>query len=148
MEVILKQDIAGLGYKNDTIRVKGGYGRNYLIPKGLAIVASGSNKKMITENIRQASHKAEKIKNDAEAVAAKIAAINIQIGAKAGEKGKIFGAITTLQVSEALRKEGFEIDRKKISFKSQIKTLGDYEAVVDLHRDVKQDIKIGVVEDK
>ena len=148
MEVILKQDIPGLGYKDDTVRVKGGYGRNYLIPQGLAIVASESNKKMITENIRQAAHKAEKIKNDAEALASKIGDLNLKIGAKAGEKGKIFGAITTLQIADALKKEGFEIDRKKISFKSQIKTLGDYEAVVDLHREVQQDLKISVIEDK
>ncbi len=147
MEVILKQDISGLGYKNDTIKVKGGYGRNYLIPKGFAIVASTSNRKMIAENIKQASHKAEKIKNDAEAFAAKLAEVTLQIGAKAGEQGKIFGAITTNQISEALKKEGYEIDRKKITFKSEVKMLGEYEAIADLHRDVKQDIKFTVVEE-
>lgn len=147
MEVILKQDISGLGYKNDTIKVKGGYGRNYLIPKGFAIVASTSNRKMIAENIKQASHKAEKIKNDAEAFAAKLAEVTLQIGAKAGEQGKIFGAITTNQISEALKKEGYEIDRKKITFKSEVKILGEYEAIADLHRDVKQDIKFTVVEE-
>ena len=147
MEVILKQDITGLGYKNDTIKVKGGYGRNYLIPKGFAIVASTSNRKMIAENIKQASHKAEKIKNDAEAFAAKLAEVTLQIGAKAGEQGKIFGAITTNQISEALKKEGYEIDRKKITFKSEVKMLGEYEAIADLHRDVKQDIKFTVVEE-
>ena len=147
MEVILKQDISGLGYKNDTIKVKGGYGRNYLIPKGFAIVASTSNRKMIAENIKQASHKAEKIKNDAEAFAAKLAEVTLQIGAKAGEQGKIFGAITTNQISEALKKEGYEIDRKKITFKSEVKMLGEYEAIADLNRDVKQDIKFTVVEE-
>jgi len=147
MEVILKQDISGLGYKNDTVKVRGGYGRNHLIPKGFAIVASQSNRKMIAENIKQAAHKAEKIKKDAEALAGKIAEVNLSIGAKAGEKGKIFGAITTLQISEALKKTGFDIDRKKISFKSDVKSLGDFEAVVDLHRDVKQDVKFSVVEE-
>jgi len=147
MDVILKQDIPGLGYKNDTVKVKGGYGRNFLIPTGVAIVASTSNKKMIAENIKQASHKAEKIKNDAEALGAKIGALSITLATKAGEKGKIFGAITTLQISDALKNEGFDIDRKRISLKSDIKSLGDYEAVVDLHREVKQDIKLSVVEE-
>ncbi|MCH7513495.1 MAG: 50S ribosomal protein L9 [Bacteroidetes bacterium] len=147
MEVILKQDITGLGYKNDTIKVKGGYGRNYLIPQGFAIVASHSNRKMIAENIKQAAHKADKIKNDAETLAAKLAEVTLQIGAKAGEQGKIFGAITTHQISEALKNEGFVIDRKKIAFKSQVKTLGEYEAIADLHREVKQDIKFTVVEE-
>jgi len=147
MEVILKLDIPGLGYKNDTVKVKGGYGRNYLIPQGHAIVASTSNRKMIAENIKQASHKAEKIKNDAEELASKMAELSLTLGTKAGEKGKIFGAITTLQVSEALKASGFEIDRKKITFKSDIKSLGEYEAVVDLHRDVKQDIRLNVVEE-
>ncbi len=147
MEVILKLDIPGLGYKNDTVKVKGGYGRNYLIPQGRAIVASTSNRKMIAENIKQASHKAEKIKNDAEELASKMAEVSLTLGTKAGEKGKIFGAITTLQVSEALKASGFEIDRKKITLKTDIKSLGEYEAVIDLHRDVKQDIKLNVVEE-
>ena len=145
MDVILKRDFPGIGYKNDTVKVKGGYGRNYLIPQGFAIVASESNKKMIAENIRQASHKAEKIKKDAEDIAAKLAELSISVGAKAGEKGKIFGAITTLQISDALKANGFEIDRKRISFKSDVKSIGDYEAEVELHRDVKQDIKFAVV---
>ncbi len=145
MDVILKQDIPGLGYKNDTVKVKGGYGRNFLIPTGVAIVASTSNRKMIAENVKQASHKAEKIKNDAEALGEKIGALSLVIGTKAGEQGKIFGAITTLQISEKLKSEGFDIDRKRISLKSDIKALGEYEAVVDLHRDVKQDIKLSIV---
>jgi large subunit ribosomal protein L9 len=145
MDVILKQDFRGLGYKNDTVKVKGGYGRNYLIPQGFAIVASVSNKHMIEENIRQASHKAEKLKKDAEDVAAKLAELSIQVVAKAGEKGKIFGAITTLQISDALKANGYEIDRKLISFKSDVKAIGEYEAVVEIHREVKQDIKFSVV---
>ncbi|MCL4154428.1 UNVERIFIED_CONTAM: hypothetical protein GTU68_066839, partial [Idotea baltica] len=102
MEVILKTDIKGLGYKNDTVAVKPGYGRNYLIPQGFAIIASTSNKKMIAENIKQASHKADKIKNDAEAIAAAIGDNALEIKAKVGDSGKIFGAVTTLQISDAL----------------------------------------------
>ena len=147
MDVILRQDIPGLGYKNDTVKVKGGYGRNFLIPQGAAIVASTSNRKMIAENIRQAAHKAEKLKADAEAIGAKLAALSITLATKAGEKGKIFGAITTLQISGALKDKGFEIDRKKISLKTDIKSLGEYEAVIDLHREVKQDINLTVVEE-
>ena len=109
MEVILKQDMQGLGYKNDVITVKAGYGRNYLIPKGFAILANSSNKKMIEENVRQASHKAEKLRKDAEGIAEQIGDLILEIGAKVGESGKIFGAITTLQISDSLKEKGFEI---------------------------------------
>ena len=102
MEIILKQDIAGLGYKNDTLKVKSGYGRNYLIPQGYAIIANETNKKIVTENLKQAAHKAEKLKADAEALATKIEGTTLQISAKIGDSGKIFGAITTLQISDAL----------------------------------------------
>lgn len=144
MEIILKQDIQGLGYKNDTVNVKSGYGRNYLIPQGFAIIANTSNKKMIAENIRQATHKAEKIKNDAEALAQSIGDLVLEICTKAGDSGKIFGAITTLQVSDGLKNKGFDVDRKKIKFES-IKQIGEYNATIDLHRDVKHDIKINIV---
>lgn len=145
MEVILKQDIQGLGYKNDIIKVKSGYGRNYLIPQGMAMVANVSNTKMIQENIRQASHKAEKIKNDAEAVAESIGELMLEIGAKVGESGKIFGAITTLQISDALKEKGFEIDRKKIAFNSSVKNVGDYIVTLDLHKEVKKEVPFKVV---
>jgi len=145
MDIILKQDFEGLGYKNDLVTVKPGYARNYLIPRGFAIVASKSNLKMIEENIRQASHKAEKMKNDAQAVADKIGDMEIAIPAKAGESGKIFGAITTLQVSDALKEKGFEVDRKKISFKEDIKNIGEHTAVLDLHKEVKKEIMLKVV---
>ena len=144
MEVILKEDVKGLGYKNDTITVKGGYGRNYLIPNGKAIVASESNKKMIAENIKQASHKAEKIKNDAEAVAKSIGEITLEIGAKVGEKGKIFGAITPLQISDVLKEKGFEIDRRDINIIGSVKEIGEYIAVLDLHKEVKHEISFKV----
>jgi len=145
MEVILKQDIQGLGYKNDVVKVKAGYGRNYLIPQGFAIVANASNLKMIEENIRQAAHKAEKIKNDATDLADAIGDAVLEIGAKVGESGKIFGAITTLQISDALKEKGFEIDRKKISFKSEVKAVGDYVAILDLHKEVKKEVNFKVV---
>ena len=148
MEVILKEDIKGLGYKNDLVTVKGGYGRNYLIPKGLALVASHSNKKRIAEDVKQAAHKAEKIKQDAEALASSIGEVVLEISSKAGENGKIFGAVTALQISDALKSKGFEIDRKKISFKTQVKTLGDYEAILDLHREVQHSVAFKVVEAK
>ncbi|GAB5527861.1 MAG: 50S ribosomal protein L9 [Roseivirga sp.] len=145
MEVILKTDIKGLGYKNDTVAVKPGYGRNYLIPQGFAIIASTSNKKMIAENIKQASHKAEKIKNDAEAIAAAIGDNALEIKAKVGDSGKIFGAVTTLQISDALKAMGIDVDRKKISFKGEVKFVGDYEVEIDLHKEVKKDLKFSVV---
>lgn len=145
MEVILKTDIKGLGYKNDTVAVKPGYGRNYLIPQGFAIIASTSNKKMIAENIKQASHKADKIKNDAEAIAAAIGENALEIKAKVGDSGKIFGAVTTLQISDALKAMGIDVDRKKISFKGEVKFVGDYEVEIDLHKEVKKDVKFAVV---
>lgn len=136
MEVILKKDMPGLGYKYDTVTVKAGYGRNYLIPTGVAILCNASNKKMIDENIRQASHKAEKLKNDALEIADGIKALDISIGAKAGESGKIFGAVTTLQFAEFLKLKGFDIDRRRIKFIGDIKSVGEYTAMVELHRDV------------
>lgn len=145
MDVILKQDIQGLGYKNDIVSVKPGYGRNYLIPQGYAIIANKSNVKMIEENIRQAAHKAEKIKKDAEDLAAKIGDLTLEIGTKAGESGKIFGAITNTQIAEALNNRGFEIDKKRIGFKTQIKQLGDYTAIIDLHKEVKHEIGVRVI---
>lgn len=145
MEVILKQDIQGLGYKDDIVNVKPGYGRNYLIPQGIAIFATDSNRKMVAENIKQASHKAEKIKKDAEEIAKKIGDITIELKTKAGESGKIFGAITTVQLAEALKDKGFEVDRKKISFNTTIKELGEYTASLDLHREVQHEINIKVV---
>lgn len=145
MEVILKQDVQGLGYKNDTVKVRAGYGRNYLIPTGVAIIANESNKRMMNENIRQAAHKAAKLKQDAEALAQKIGELTVEIGTKAGETGKIFGAVTPFQVADALKTKGFEVDRKKIIFKEQPKQLGTYTVTLDLHKEVKHTITIKVV---
>ena len=145
MEVILKQDVTGLGYKNDIVKVKPGYGRNYLIPTGAAIIANESNKRVVAENVRQAAHKAAKIKQDAEALAAKIGELTVEIGTKAGETGKIFGAVTALQVADVLKAKGFDVDRKKVHFKEQPKQLGTYTVTLDLHKEVKHTISVNVV---
>lgn len=145
MEIILKEDIKGLGYKNDTVSVKPGYGRNFLIPQGMAIIANKSNSKMIEENIRQAAHKAEKLKNDAQDIAKKIGDLNLEIKTKAGESGKIFGAITAIQVADVLKEKGFDIDRKRISFSGNIKELGEHKVTIDLHKEVHHEITLNVV---
>ncbi len=145
MEVILKQDVAGLGYKNDIVKVRPGYGNNYLIPNGFALIANDSNKRLVNENVRQAAHKAAKIKQDAEALAAKVGDLTIEIKTKAGESGKIFGAVTALQISDALKAKGFDIDRKKVVLKESPKQLGIYPAILDLHKEVKHEIKVKVV---
>lgn len=149
MEVILKDDVQGLGYRNDIVTVKPGYGRNYLIPQGLAIQATKSAKKVLAENLKQAAHKAEKIKSDAMALAEKIGELVLEIPAKASETGKIFGSVTSTQLAAALAKanpEFADIDRRKISFDSKaVKTLGEYQATIDLHREVKHTIKFKVV---
>ncbi len=145
MELILKEDIAGLGYKNDVVDVKPGYGRNYLIPQGYAVIANTSNKKVMAENIKQAAHKAEKVKKDAQDLAAGIGETVLEIPAKVGESGKIFGKVTTLQISDALKSKGFEVDRKKISFESEVKTEGEYVALLDLHKDIKHRVNFRVV---
>jgi large subunit ribosomal protein L9 len=145
MEVILKQDVQGLGYKNDIVKVRPGYGRNFLIPNGSAIIANDSNKRMIQENVRQAAHKAAKLKQDAEALAQRIGDLVIEIGTKAGESGKIFGAVTANQIADVLKTKGFDIDRKKVIMKESPKTLGTYSATLDLHKEVKKEIKVEVV---
>jgi len=147
MEIILREDIKGLGYKNDVVKVKPGYGRNFLIPQGKAILANTSNRKMIEENIRQAAHKAEKALKDAQAIAEKMGELTLEIKTKAGESGKIFGAITALQVADALAGKGFDIDRKKVSFKGNIKELGEHTAILDLHKEVHHEITLKVVEE-
>jgi large subunit ribosomal protein L9 len=145
MEIILKTDIKGLGYKNDLVSVKPGYGRNYLIPQGFAVLATGSNKKILAENIKQAAHKAEKIKTEAENIAAKLAETTLEIKAKIGDSGKIFGKVTTLQISDALAAKGFEIDRKKIAITVPVEGAGEFTADIDLHREVKTQVKFVVV---
>lgn len=144
MEIILRTDIKGLGYKNDLVEVKPGYGRNYLIPQGFAVLATGSNKKVLAENIKQASHKAEKIKTEAENIAAKVESLTLEIKAKIGESGKIFGKVTTLQIADALATQGIDIDRKKISITTPVDGAGEFTADIDLHREVKTQAKFVV----
>ncbi|RSK47715.1 50S ribosomal protein L9 [Hymenobacter rigui] len=145
MEVILKDDVKGLGYKNDIVAVKPGYGRNYLLPQGLAVLADKTNKKIVAENVRQAAHKADKIKGDAQAVADQIGDMVLEIPAKVGESGKIFGRVTTLQLADALKAKGVEVDRKRLSFDSEPGSVGEYTATADLHREVKHKVRFNVV---
>jgi large subunit ribosomal protein L9 len=145
MEVILKQDIKNLGYKDDLVKVKDGYGRNYLIPKGYAVIANDSNRKILTENIRQAQFKQDRIKNDAELIATGLQNVVVSIGAKAGESGKIFGAVNTIQFAEALKKLGYDVDRKRITFETDVKFLGSYVANLNLHKEVKIQVPFEVV---
>jgi large subunit ribosomal protein L9 len=144
MEVILKQDISGLGYKNDIVKVKAGYGNNYLIPNGFALIANESNRRLINENVRQMAHKAEKLKQDAQALASRVGDFVVEIKTKAGESGKIFGAVTALQISDVLKANGLDIDRKKVILKDNPKQVGNYTAVLDLHKEVKHEIKVVV----
>jgi large subunit ribosomal protein L9 len=148
MELILKKDVDKLGYKDDIVKVRDGYGRNFLIPKGYAVIANEAAKKMHAENLKQRAHKEAKVKEEAEKIAKAIASVTVKVGAKAGESGKIFGSVNTIQVADALKKLGFDIDRKNIHMKGDsIKTLGSYEATIKLHKDVAQVIKFEVIEE-
>jgi large subunit ribosomal protein L9 len=146
MEIILKQDIQNLGYKDDIITVKDGYARNYLIPNGFAINATASAKKVHAENLKQRAHKEEQIKNEAQAVAEKLEGISLSIGAKASSKGKIFGSVNTIQLAEALKEKGFDIERKMISIKEElIKEVGKYTAKVRLHKEVQIEVPFEII---
>lgn len=146
MEVILKSNIEKLGAKDEIVRVKPGYARNYLIPRGYAVAATDSARKMHAENLKQRAHKETRILADAQGLAEKLGALSIRIGTKASESGKIFGSVNTIQIAEALLKEGFNIDRKSISINEEhIKMLGAYEAKVKLHKDVSAIVRFDVV---
>lgn len=146
MEIILIQDIQNLGYKDDIITVKDGYARNYLIPKGLAINATPSAKKVHSENLKQRAHKEEKIKEEAGKIAESLKEVSLTIGAKASTKGKIFGSVNTIQLAEALKEKGFDIDRKMISIKEElIKEVGKYTAKVRLHKEVQVEVPFEIV---
>lgn len=145
MKVILKQDVKALGYKDDVISVKNGYANNFLLPQGMAIVANPSNVKVLEENLRQASFKQEKIKQDADKLATKLNGYTLKMGAKAGANDKIFGSITPLQISQELKNAGFEVDRRRIVLDQDIKTLGSYTATINLHREVSVSVNLEVV---
>ena len=145
MEVILKEDILTLGYKDDVVNVKKGYARNFLIPQGKAVIASESAKKVLAENQKQRAHKIAQIKANAEAIAAKMEGVTLTIGAKTSSTGTIFGSVTNIQIAEALLEKGFEIDRKIILIKDQVKEVGNYTAFVKLHKEVSFEIPFEVV---
>lgn len=146
MEIILKQDIQNLGNKDEVVKVKNGYARNYLIPNGLAMTATDSAKKILAENIKQRAHKEAKIKADAEVIAKKLEGVKITIGAKTSSTGKIFGSVNTIQIAEKLAEKGFEVDRRIISIHDdQIKEVGNYTAEIKLHREVKVKIEFEVI---
>jgi large subunit ribosomal protein L9 len=146
MEIILKQDVKNLGYKDDVVKVRPGYGRNFLIPQGLAVTADEKGKKILAENIKQRAHKEAKVQAEAEKVAAKLKDILVQVPAKVGESGKIFGSVTSVQLHDALKKLGYEVDRRNISMSEEaIKTVGTYVADVRLHKHVAAKVSFEVV---
>ena len=148
MEVILKKNVNKLGYANEIVKVKPGYGRNFLIPQGYAILATASAKKAHEEILKQKSHKEAKLQSEAQEMADKIAKLELSIQTKAGDNGKIFGSINTIQLAEALKKEGFEVDRKSLKIKDEpIKELGTYKAEVNLFKGIIQTISFKVVEE-
>ncbi|MGV8096379.1 MAG: 50S ribosomal protein L9 [Mangrovibacterium sp.] len=146
MEIILLQDIQNLGSKDDIVTVKDGYGRNYLIPQKMAIVANSTSKKVLAENIRQRAHKEAKLKAEAQALAAQLEGKTVTIGAKTSSSGKIFGSVNTIQLAEAINKLGFEIERKQIKIaEDSIKEVGTYSAKIKLHKEVTVDFGFEVV---
>ena len=147
MEVLLKKDVDSLGSKDDIITVKNGFGRNYLIPKGIAVLATESVKKMHAENLRQRAHKDNQQKEDATKLYEKMAKKTFQVPAKVGENGKIFGSITNIQLADSLEKAGFKVERKNITLPSgNIKSVGKFEAEVILHKEIKGKISFEIVE--
>ena len=145
MQVILKEDIANLGYKDDVVDVKKGYGRNYLIPQGKAVIATPSALKILAENQRQRAHKLAQIKADAEAAAAALGGVALTIGAKTSSTGTIFGSVNAIQIAEALEKLGHNVDRKIIFIKDAVKEVGKYNATIRFHKEVSVDVPFEVV---
>ena len=145
MKIILNEDVRNLGYKDDVVEVKDGYGRNYLIPTGKAVIASPSALKVLAENQRQRAHKLAKIKADAEALAQSLQDVKLTIGAKTSSTGTVFGSVNAIQIAEALEKLGFNIDRKIIDIKNLVKEVGEYHANIRLHKDVTVEIPFEVV---
>lgn len=148
MEIILKQDMTNLGYKDEIVKVKDGYANNFLIPQGYAMVATASNKKIIAENLKQRAFKEEKLRKDAETLVAVYAKIEgLKIGAKASENGKIFGSVNAIQLADSIKQQfDIEVDRKRISIKGDsIKTLGTYKATISAYKDLKAEIEFEVV---
>lgn len=145
MKIILKENVANLGYKDDVVEVKDGYGRNYLIPQGKAVIANASALKQLAEDQKQRAHKIAKMLEDAKALAATLEGVALTIGAKASATGTIFGSVNNIQIAEALEKLGHNIDRKLISIKESVKEVGNYKAIVKLHKEVSVEIPFEVV---
>ncbi len=146
MEIILKEDVIGLGYKHDIVNVKPGYGRNYLIPQGKGIIASESAKKMLAEELKQKAKKLEKIKADAQAIADKLEGVALTIAVKVSNNGTIYGSVNNVMIAAELAKLGFDIDRKLITIKD-VKTVGEHKAFVRVHKDITVAIPVTVVSD-
>lgn len=146
MEIILKKDVANMGYAHDVITVKDGYGRNYLIPQGYAILATEANKKMNAESLRQKSYKEQKTITEAEKLQKALENITVKIGAKAGSTGKIYGSVNAIQIAEAIKEQfNYDVDRKKIHIDGEsIKELGTYKATVKLHKEVQATVNFEV----
>jgi large subunit ribosomal protein L9 len=145
MQVILLEDITNLGYKDDVVTVKSGYGRNFLIPQKKAIIASESAKKVLAENLRQRAHKLEKVKVNAQTLAERLKDVSLTIGAKTSSTGTIFGSVTNIQIADELAKNGFEVDRKSILIKDPVKEVGSYKATIKLHKEIFVEIPFEVV---
>ena len=145
MQIILNEDVQGLGYKDDVVEVKNGYGRNYLIPQGKAVIATPSALKVLAENQRQRAHKLEKIKADAQAAAAALEGVSLTIGAKTSATGTIYGSVNAIQIAEALEKLGHNIDRRQIVIKDAVKEVGKYNATINLHKEVSVEVPFEVV---
>lgn len=146
MEIILKKNVDKLGYANEIVKVKPGYGRNFLIPQGYAVLATASAKKAHEEVMRQKAHKETKILAEAQELATKLEGTSVTITTKAGENGKIFGSVNTVQLSEALKAAGIDIDRKSLKIKNEpIREIGSFEAMANLHKDVQATVKFEVV---
>ena len=145
MEIILKEDVTNLGYKGDILKVKNGYGRNFLIPTKKAILATESAKKMLAEDLKQRAHKLDRIKNEAVELAEKLKDIVLNVGAKTSTTGKIFGAVGPIQIADAFEKAGFTVDRKVIVLKDPIKEIGSYHATLKLHKEVTVEVAFEVI---
>ena len=145
MEIILLEDVTNLGYKDDVLKVKDGYGRNYLLPQKKAILATESAKKRLAEDLKQRAHKLERIKNEAQALADKLKDVTLTVGAKTSSTGKIFGSVTNIQITDALEKAGYNVDRKVIVLKEPVKEIGSFTATLKLHKEVSVEVPFDVV---
>ena len=144
MDIILTKDVPGLGFKDEIVKVKNGYGRNYIIPKGYGVLSNGTNKKILEENLKQTIKKQEELLKNANNLAKKIGDLNLEIKMKSGDEDKLFGSVTTTQISKLLSEKGFEIDKRNISINNKINSVGEYDISLKIHKDVTHDIKVTI----